>query len=215
MPTLIHMTAPTRTRMMSNFSRRSFLSASALTSVATLLPTGVLALNDVQAKTLVDKVVTDINRVIGSGKSLSGMISDFEKIFRKYADVNVIASSTLGADSRRLSSGQKKAYVLAFRGYIARKYGKRFKEFEGGRIEVKGARKVKSWHEVKSTAYLKGESPFEVLFLVSDRSGKDLFFDMVIEGVSLRLSERTEIGSMLDRRNGDINALIADLKKAG
>jgi phospholipid transport system substrate-binding protein len=64
-------------------------------------------------------------------------------------------------------------------------------------------------------AYLRGESPFEVNFLVSDRSGKDLFFDMIIEGISLRLSERTEIGAMLDRRNGDINALIEDLNKAG
>ena len=203
------------TRMTSNLSRRSFLSASAMAATASLLPTGALALNDAEAEVLVGKVVTDINRVIGSGKSLSGMISEFESIFRKYADVNVIAMSTLGADSKRLSSSQKKAYVQAFRGYIARKYGKRFKEFEGGRIEVKGARKVKSWHEVKSTAHLRGEAPFEVLFLVSDRSGKDLFFDMVIEGVSLRLSERTEIGSMLDKRKGDINALISDLKKAG
>lgn len=200
---------------MSNLSRRSFLSATALSTAAMLMPNSVFALNDTEAKTLVDKVVADINRVIASGKSLSSMINEFENIFRKYADVNVIAMSTLGADSRRLSSSQRKAYVQAFRGYIARKYGKRFKEFEGGRIEVEGARKVKSWHEVKSTAYLRGESPFEVLFLVSDRSGKDLFFDMVIEGVSLRLSERTEIGSMLDRRNGDLNALISDLKKAG
>jgi phospholipid transport system substrate-binding protein len=80
---------------------------------------------------------------------------------------------------------------------------------------VQGVRQVKSWHEVKSMAYLRGESPFEVNFLVSDRSGKDLFFDMIIEGISLRLSERTEIGAMLDRRNGDINALIEDLNKAG
>jgi phospholipid transport system substrate-binding protein len=62
---------------------------------------------------------------------------------------------------------------------------------------------------------LRGESPFEVRFLVSDRSGKDLLFDMVIEGISLRLSERTEIGSMLDRRNGNIDGLIADLKTSG
>jgi len=68
---------------------------------------------------------------------------------------------------------------------------------------------------VKSTAYLRGESPFEVSFLISDRSGQDRFFDMIIEGISLRLSERTEVGAMLDRRNGDINAMIADLKKAG
>ena len=50
-------------------------------------------------------------------------------------------------------------------------------------------------------------------FLVSGQSSR--FFDMLIEGVSLLKSERTEIGSMLDRRKGDINALISDLRKAG
>lgn len=197
------------------FTRRTFLSTSLAALGTALLPAGAFALTDSQAKALVDQVVNDINRVINSGKNLNGMIADFERIFRKYADVNIIARSTLGADARRLTDSQSRAFLEAFRGYIARKYGKRFNEFIGGRIEVESARAVKSWHEVKSTAYLRGEPPFEVLFLVSDRSGKDLFFDMVIEGVSLRLSERTEIGSMLDRRNGDIDALIADLRTAG
>ncbi|MBU3260162.1 MULTISPECIES: phospholipid-binding protein MlaC [Roseovarius] len=200
--------------MMSDFSRRLFLKTGvAVAGVAVARP--VLALTDAGAKALVDKVVGDINRVIGSGKSLSSMISDFERIFSRYADVNIIARSTLGADSRRASTAQMRAFVDAFQGYIARKYGKRFNEFVGGRIEVQGVRQVKSWHEVKSIVHLRGQAPFDVLFLVSDRSGRDLFFDMVIEGVSLRLSERTEIGAMLDRRQGNIDALIQDLRQAG
>lgn len=201
--------------MMNDVSRRYFLGAGLAASSYALLPSTAFALTDANARALVDRVVNDINKVIASGKPLSRMISDFERIFIRYADVSIIARSTLGADARRISSSQMRAFTDAFRGYIARKYGKRFNEFIGGRIEVQSVRKVKSWHEVKSIAYLRGEAPFEVNFLVSDRSGKDLFFDMIIEGVSLRLSERTEIGSMLDRRNGDINALISDLKKAG
>ncbi|GGO55671.1 MlaC/ttg2D family ABC transporter substrate-binding protein [Roseovarius pacificus] len=200
--------------MMSDFSRRLFLKTGvAVAGVTVARP--ALALTDAGAKALVDKVVGDINRVIGSGKALSSMISDFERIFSRYADVNIIARSTLGADSRRVSTAQMRAFVDAFQGYIARKYGKRFNEFVGGRIEVQGVRQVKSWHEVKSTVHLRGQAPFDVLFLVSDRSGRDLFFDMVIEGVSLRLSERTEIGAMLDRRQGNIDALIQDLRQAG
>ena len=201
--------------MMNSFTRRRALVTGLAALTVSSLPGGAFALTTARAKALVDQVVVDINKVIKSGKPLKRMISDFEKIFTRYADVNIIARSTLGADARRASSAQMKAYTQAFRGYISRKYGKRFNEFVGGRIEVKSTRKVKSWYEVISTAYLKGEAPFEVKFLVSDRSGKDLFFDMVIEGISLRLSERTEIGAMLDRRNGDIDALIADLRKAG
>ena len=200
---------------MNDISRRHLIAAGAAAATFGTMPAPSFALTDAGASKLVNRVVAEINKVIASGKSVSSMIRDFERIFARYADVSIIARSTLGADSRRASSAQLRAFTDAFRGYIARKYGKRFNEFVGGKIEVKGVRQVKSWHEVRSTVYLRGESPFEVLFLVSDRSGKDLFFDMVIEGVSLRLTERTEIGAMLDRRRGDIDAMIADLKRAG
>lgn len=203
------------TRMTSNPDRRLVLRCGLSAAALVALPLPASALTDAGAKALVDKIVADINRVIASGKPLSAMIQEFERIFQRYADVDIIARSTLGPDSRRASAAQLRAFTEAFRGYIARKYGKRFNEFVGGRIEVQGVRKVKSWHEVISTVYLRGEAPFEVRFLVSDRSGRDLFFDMVIEGVSLRLSERTEIGSMLDARRGNIDALIQDLKSAG
>lgn len=196
-------------------NRRHLIATGIAAAAFAGLPGDALALTDARARALVDRVVDDINKVIASGKSQSAMIADFERIFTRYADVNVIAQSTLGPDSRRASSSQLRAYTTAFRGYVARKYGKRFREFIGGRIEVHKVRKVKSWHEVISTVQLRGSSPFDVRFLVSDRSGKDLFFDLIIEGVSLRLSERTEIGAMLDRRKGDIDALIADLKTAG
>ncbi|SHI50995.1 phospholipid transport system substrate-binding protein [Shimia gijangensis] len=195
--------------------RREFIAALSALSVAVIAPTGALALSDAQAKSLVDNVVRDINKVISSGKSVSGMIKDFERIFVKYGDVPIIARSALGADARRVSKSQLNAYTKAFQGYMSRKYGRRFEEFIGGRIEVKGARRVKSFHEVKTTAYLKGQSPFAVDFLVSDKSGKPRFFDMIIEGISLRLTEKEEIGAMLDKRKGNIDLLTKDLKKAG
>lgn len=201
--------------MKTEVSRRHLIAAGAAAATLGAMPTASFALTDASARTLIDRVVAEINRVIGSGKSVSSMIREFERIFARYADVNIIARSTLGPDSRRASAAQMRAFTDAFRGYIARKYGKRFNEFVGGKIEVKGVQQVKSWHEVRSTVYLRGEAPFEVLFLVSDRSGKDLFFDMVIEGVSLRLTERTEIGAMLDRRQGSIDAMIQDLRSAG
>lgn len=200
----------TRTPML---SRRRVLGFSA--ALAALAPFPALALTDAGARKLVDGIVGDINQVIASGASLSTMVSRFERIFVKYADVRIIAQSVLGPDARSASPAQMKAYTAAFQGYIARKYGKRFQEFKGGRIELKGTREVKTWHEVITTAYLPGQSPFEIKFLVSDRSGKDLFFDMVVEGISMRLSEKTEIGAMLDRNRGSIDGLIADLRKAG
>ncbi len=201
--------------MSNNFTRRGLIASGMGAALLAALPRDALALTDAGARALVDQVASEINSVIASGQSLGGMISSFEAIFRRHADVDLIARSTLGADANRASPAQMAAYSEAFRGYIARKYGKRFKEFVGGQIEVLGVAQVKSWHEVQARVKMTGEAPFDVRFLVSGRSGRNLFFDMVIEGISLRLSERTEIGSMLDRRQGNIDALISDLRQAG
>ncbi|MCP4206734.1 MAG: ABC transporter substrate-binding protein [Shimia sp.] len=199
----------------SKLSRRNFVALFAAAGAAATLPSSAFALNDAQAKALIDKAVADINKVISSGKSLSRMTKDFEKIFVKYGDVSIIARSALGPDARSLSKSQLNSYTKVFQGYISRKYGKRFNEFVGGKVEVTGSRKVKSFYEVNAKVTLRGQAPFQVAFLVSDKSGKDKFFDLIIEGISLRLSEKAEIGAMLDRRKGDINGLIQDLKSAG
>lgn len=195
--------------MPSKLTRRLFLAATAAS-----LGTPAFALNESQARKLVDALVAEINRVISSGKSEAAMIKDFEKIFAKYADVPIMARYALGVDGRSASAAQMRSFTKAFASYISRKYGRRFREFIGGRVEVQSARAINAGFEIKCVAFLQGQSPFEVTFLVSDKSGRDKFFNMFIEGVNLLLTERTEIGAMLDRRGGNIDKMIADLNKA-
>jgi phospholipid transport system substrate-binding protein len=199
---------------MSNPTRRSVI-AGLTASVAAFVALPARALTSQQAEALINRAVGDINSVINSGKSQSAMYGDFETIFRRYADVSTIARSALGPPARSASNGQINAFTDAFVGYLSRKYGKRFREFIGGEITVTGAKTVKNFQEVSALATLRGQAPFVVSFMVSDRSGKDLFFDLLIEGISLLKSERAEVGAMLDKRRGDIDALISDLKTAG
>ncbi|MDG2339927.1 MAG: ABC transporter substrate-binding protein [Paracoccaceae bacterium] len=193
-------------------TRRKFLSVSAGATAVVAVPLPALATTKRSAKKLVEKVVADINKVIDSGKSEPEMLADFEQVFVDYADVNTIARYALGVEARSASDNQLKAFTAAFQKYLSTKYGKRFREFIGGRVEVQDARAVKSFFEVKTVAYLQGLSPFEVTFLVSDRSGEEKFFNMFIEGLNMLLSERTEIGAMLDKRGGDLNKTITDLQ---
>ena len=67
---------------------------------------------------------------------------------------------------------------------------------------------------VGSQFQVQGEAPFEVRWQVSDKSGKNLFFNIIIEGVNMLASERAEVGAMLDKRKGDIDGLIGDLQTA-
>ncbi len=198
--------------------RRLFLGrilAGAVAGSALLVAGGrpVLALETAEARALIDGLVADINGIINSGGSEAAMLGRFEKLFGEYADVPVIARSALGPAARSASEAQLSAFTKAFQGYLARKYGRRFREFIGGKIEVTGAKPVKSFTEVESMAYLKGEAPFDVRWHVSDKAGRPLFFNIIIEGVNMLASERTEIGAMLDQDGGDIDKLVAALNK--
>jgi phospholipid transport system substrate-binding protein len=191
-------------------SRRGF--AVALAGAAAMaLPMPALALTVEDARALIDKAVADVNSIIASGQSESAMFGAFEQVFINYADVPVIARSALGPSARTASAGQMTAFTAAYQGYVSRKYGRRFREFIGGSIEVVDAKPLKSYFEVISVATLKGEAPFDLRWHVSDKSGRNLFFNIIIEGVNMLASERTEVGAMLDARGGDIDGLIADL----
>ena len=194
-------------------TRRALLLGGAALGLAAVLPARpALALTEAQAKALIERLVGEINAVIDSGASEAVMLQRFEAIFVKYADTDFMARYALGADGRSASAADMNACIAAFRTYISRKYGRRFREFVGGRLEVDSVAARQSVIEVQATAYLRGEAPFNVTFQLSDRTGQNRFVNMFIEGVNLLLSERTEIGAMLDQRGGSIARLASDLR---
>ena len=125
-----------------------------------------------------------------------------------------MASSTFGPAARQVSPQQFAAYKQAFQGYIGRKYGARFREFIGSKIEVTGAKPVKSFFVVTSVAKLNGRAPMQVEWHVSDKSGSARVFNLIIEGVNMLTTERTEVGAMLDQAGGSVAKLADRMKQA-
>ncbi|AGT07617.1 MlaC/ttg2D family ABC transporter substrate-binding protein [Paracoccus aminophilus] len=197
-------------------TRRGFLGmlgAAVAVSLTPLRP--AYAMNAAQAQAMIQTAVDAVFKVINSGHAPAQMYQEFEQVFARYADVEVIARSALGPAGRGVTGAAFADYKRAFQGYIGRKYGKRFREFVGSKIEVGAARPLKSFYAVSSTAYLNGRAPMEVEWHVSDKSGQVRFFNMIIEGINMLASERAEIAAMLAKRKGDLAGLTEDLRKAG
>ena len=138
--------------MANDISRRHMIAgmASGVAFVTLAQPAAALDVNT--ARKLIDSLVAEINRIINSGESQQQMFVDFEKVFVKYSDVAVIARSALGVAACSATPAQMQAFTQAFQGYISRKYGRRFREFIGGKIEVTDAHPVNGFYEVVSTA---------------------------------------------------------------
>ncbi|KGJ11117.1 phospholipid-binding protein MlaC [Paracoccus panacisoli] len=198
-------------------TRRGFLGLMATGALAVGLPAmpAWAALSAASATAAIQRAVDEVFAIINAGTPPAEMYRRFEGVFTRHADVDAIARSALGPAARGLDPATFGRFKQAMTGYIARKYGKRFREFIGSKIEVGGAKPVKSFWSVSSTAYLNGRSPMQVDWHISDKTGQPRFFNLIIEGVNMLASEREEIGAMLARRKGDLNGLIADLQQAG
>lgn len=196
-----------------HLTRRALLSAALVGACLVALPRAVFALTQGEATALVNRMVAEINGIIASGRNVSSMISAFEGVFNRYGDVGRIARSVMGPDWNQMSGSQQSAFASAFQGYMARKYGSRFRDFQGGQITVLKTAAVNQYVEVQTTAVVPGRSAMDVTFLVASLGGADKFFDLRIEGVSLLRTERDEIGAMLDQRRGNFDQLIADLRR--
>lgn len=196
-------------------TRRAVVIAGCVAAGTAILPLRALALSTAQASGLVELVAAEITRIINSGQSETTMIRDFERMMALYGDMPTITQSVLGPPARTASPTQLADFADAFKGYMARKYGRRFREYIGGTVSVTGAQDTGRYIEVIGQVLLRGQAPFEVRFRVWDRSGQALFIDMLIEGVSLVITERSEIGAILDRNGGSIDAAAAALRNLG
>lgn len=193
-----------------SFSRRHVMALGGA-GLLTAAPLPAFALTSGEAAGLVNSATAEINQVIASAGSVNSAVTSFKRIFDRYADTGYLAAYALGNSGRAATNAQKSAFANAFGFYLANKYGRRFREFAGGQIQVQDTRAVNNFMEVRTLATVPGQSPFRVDFHVSDRSGRPAFFNLIVEGINLLLSERSEIGALLDARGGNIDALIRDL----
>ena len=196
--------------MKTNNKTRRFVMMSFL-GIAGLYASPVFAFKKSDAEKLIKNLTNDVLGAVNEQKSEDIMFSRFEEIFSKYADVPLIARKALGPTWRGASKAQRSAYVSAFRGYMARYYGKRFEEFLGAEIIVSNARKTSGGFLVGSNIILKDGSSYQAQWHVIDARGKYLMYNLFLEGVSVLSDVRVQIGSMLDKRAGSIDRLIEHL----
>ena len=196
--------------MKTNNKTRRFVMISFL-GITGLYASPVFAFKKSDAEKLIKNLTNDVLGAVNEQKSEDIMFSRFEEIFSKYADVPLIARKALGPTWRGASKAQRSAYVSAFRGYMARYYGKRFEEFLGSKIIVSNSRKTSGGFLVGSNIILKDGSSYQAQWHVIDARGKYLMYNLFLEGVSVLSDVRVQIGSMLDKRAGSIDRLIEHL----
>lgn len=127
--------------------------------------------------------------------------------------VDLVGRFVLGRYWRTASPEQRDAYQAVFREYVVNSIAARFGEYSGEQMEVVGERDDHGKGSIVNTVI---NSPVHGLVQVQWRvrkvRGEPKIIDVIVEGVSLLLTQRSEFTAVISSHGGDVGGLIDDLK---
>ncbi len=169
----------------------------------------------IESQNLVKSLYNDL--VATSMKEMSADEQEIElaQLFKKYADIPIIARAVLGKSWRTASTVQRTLFVEAFKKYISNKYGRQFSEFKGTTLKIIKSRDTltKAGVLVSTVVIVPGNPSLKVVWQVSDGSGSLKLIDIRVEGISMLSTERQEFRSRLKKFDGSLGDLILDISE--
>ena len=140
-------------------------------------------------------------------------VARFRQLFETDFDIPEISRFVLGQYGRALSPQQQQEFSELFREYLARAYSARLAPYAGAPFRVTGARPNGGETVVSSQVSRPGSQPTEIDWHVVNNAGGYRVTDVVVGGVSMRISQRSEFASIIQRNGGRPDALIAALRQ--
>ncbi len=138
----------------------------------------------------------------------------FAELFVEGFDVPTISRFVLGRHWRRASAEQRKAYLAAFNEFIIKTYTRRFSSFTGEQLEITGGREETKNDTVVLSRILRLNGPStRVSWRVRQVRDQLKILDVIVEGVSMLITHRDEMNSVIRTRGGSVDGLIAALRE--
>lgn len=165
------------------------------------------------------KFVSDMGKdaigFLSNDKLSSGQKKDsFEKLLNHKFDMDTISRFALGRNWKTATPDQRKEYKKLVNDMIVDVYSTRFNDYQGQSFAVKSSKPTGKRDYLVSSLIVPAQgSKVKVDWRVRDKNGQLKIIDVVVEGVSMTLTQRSEFSSVIQRGGGNVDALIAHLKK--
>ncbi len=139
----------------------------------------------------------------------------FTKLLTQSFDMNTIGRFALGRYWRISSAEQRKEYQNLFRSMIVDVYSRRFGEYNGQNLEIRGSR-FDNEKDVTVNSFIvpqDGGQEIQVDWRVRKKNGSYKVIDVMVEGVSMALTQRSDFSSVIQRGGGEVSVLLAHLRE--
>lgn len=145
----------------------------------------------------------------GSAEAKSAALT---QIVDRDVDVDGIAKFCLGRFWRVATQAQRTQYEHLFHRVLVLNVTSKIGDYTGVTIAVGRAVPRAEGVMVATTVTRPGQAPAEVDWLVKQIDGAPKIIDVIAEGTSLRLTQRSDYASYISRHNDSVPALITALR---
>lgn len=135
------------------------------------------------------------------------------RVLRESVDIAGVAQFVLGRHWRTASDAQRREYLTLFEETLVRNLSSRFGELRGVTFSVGRNQMASEQEAVVTTVVARPNNPAITLdWRVADVGGTPRIVDLVAEGTSLRITQRSEYSAVV-QRSGGMDGLLRAMRQ--
>lgn len=175
-------------------------------------PPPAQAPNDLSAQAVFIQSLGDQAISILADKTLSEEVRDaqFRDMLRGTFDLQTIARFVIGRSWVTATPEQQKEYMDLFEKLVVKTYSDRFALYTGQGFKVRSSVPETDKDTIVNSDITQpnGAAPTTVTWRVRQKGDKFGIIDVVVEGVSMSVTQRQEYSSVIQRNGGNVEALL-------
>ena len=166
------------------------------------------------ARALIEEISAEVLTILSDqNRGVQQKFDDLVVLLDEPIDLDLVGRLILGRHWRTADDGQRQQYLELFREYALANLASKLHLYQGQSFEVTGAKVVSDKDALVTSRILSdGQPPLQVDWRLREQKGGGLVtIDLIVEGVSLIVTLRSEFASVIERQGFD--GLLAELRQ--
>ena len=141
--------------------------------------------------------------------------ASFRQLLSEGFALKAIGRFVMGKHWKRATAEQKRDFAVLFEDFVVRSYLRKLSNYAGEALSIGRTRfnESKGLASISSRIERSGATPVAVEWRLHARSGHWQIYDVVVEGVSMAMSQRSEFDAVIRGNGGQIQELLRHLRE--
>lgn len=149
------------------------------------------------------------------GRDRQAVETAFRTLLQENLDTDTIGRFVLGRSWNSATPEQRQEYLRLLEEFAAQTYGRRFGQYMySGQVFLVEESRLEGGGDVivESQVMPRQRPAIDVSWRLRERGGQFRIIDIVVDGISLMVTQRNAVSSVMERSGGSIDAALDDLR---